>query len=34
VTSLLKQDTSRSSLKAKRKRAGWNTDFLETLLFG
>lgn len=34
VTSLLKQDTSRSSLKAKRKRAGWNTDFLEKLLFG
>lgn len=34
VTSLLKQDTSRSSLKAKRKRAGWNTDFLETILFG
>lgn len=34
VTSLLKQDTSRSSLKAKRKRAGWNTDFLETVLFG
>jgi predicted transposase YbfD/YdcC len=34
VTSLLKQDTSRSTLKAKRKRAGWNTDFLETILFG
>ena len=34
VTSLLKQETSRSSLKAKRKRAGWNTDFLEKLLFG
>lgn len=34
VTSLLKQDTSKSSLKGKRKRAGWNTDFLETLLFG
>lgn len=34
VTSLLKQDTSRSSLKAKRKRAGWNTDFLEKLMFG
>lgn len=33
VTSLLKQDTSKSSLKAKRKRAGWNTDFLEKLLF-
>jgi len=34
VTSLLKQETSRSSMKAKRKRAGWNTDFLEKLLFG
>jgi predicted transposase YbfD/YdcC len=34
VTSLLKQDSSRSSLKAKRKRAGWNTTFLEKLLFG
>lgn len=34
VTSLLKQETSRSSLKAKRKRAGWNTKFLEKLLFG
>ena len=34
VTSVLRQDTSKSSLKAKRKRAGWNTKFLEKLLFG
>jgi predicted transposase YbfD/YdcC len=34
VLSLLKQDTSRGSLKGKRKRAAWSTDFLETLLFG
>jgi predicted transposase YbfD/YdcC len=34
VISLLKQDTSRGSLKGKRKRAGWNTQFLEKLLFG
>jgi predicted transposase YbfD/YdcC len=34
VTSLLKQDTSKTSLKGKRKRAGWNTNFLESLLFG
>lgn len=34
VLSLLKQDTSQGSLKGKRKRAGWNTDFLEKLLFG
>lgn len=33
VTTLLRQDTSKSSLKAKRKRAGWNTRFLEKLLF-
>lgn len=33
VISLLKQDTSRDSLKRKRKKAGWNTDFLEKLLF-
>lgn len=33
VISLLKQDTSPGSLKGKRKRAGWNTDFLENLLF-
>lgn len=30
--SLLKQDTSKGSLKGKRKKAGWNTDFLEKLL--
>lgn len=34
VTSLIKQDTSRHSLRVKRKLAGWNTDFLETLMFG
>ncbi len=34
VVTLLKQDTSRASLKSKRKKAGWNTDFLEKLLFG
>lgn len=34
VTTLLKQDTSKVSLKGKRKKAGWNTDFLEKLLFG
>jgi len=33
VTSVLRQDTSKTSLKAKRKRAGWNTRFLEKLLF-
>ena len=33
VISLLKQDTSPGSLKGKRKRAAWNTDFLEKLLF-
>ena len=33
VISLLKRDTSTGSLKGKRKRAGWNTDFLEQLLF-
>ncbi len=33
VLSLLKQDTSQGSLKGKRKRAGWNTQFLEKLLF-
>ena len=31
--SLLRQDTSPGSLKGKRKRAAWNTDFLESLLF-
>lgn len=34
VISLLKQDTSKTSLKGKRKRAGWNTDFLQKLMFG
>ena len=34
VISLLKRDTSQGSLKGKRKRAGWNTEFLEKLLFG
>jgi len=34
VISLLKRDTSRGSLKGKRKRAGWNTNFLENILFG
>jgi len=33
VISLLKRDTSPGSLKGKRKRAGWNTNFLEKLLF-
>jgi len=33
VTTLLKQDTSKSSLKQKRKEAAWDTDFLEMLLF-
>lgn len=32
VISLLKRDTSQGSLKGKRKRAGWNTKFLENLL--
>jgi predicted transposase YbfD/YdcC len=34
VLSLLKRDTSRGSLKGKRKRAAWSTSFLEKLLFG
>ena len=34
VTTLLKQDTSKSSLKQKRKEAAWDTRFLEKLLFG
>lgn len=34
VTTLLKQDTSKSSLKQKRKEAAWDTGFLEKLLFG
>lgn len=33
VTGILKRDTSKSSLKGKRKRAGWDTSFLEKLLF-
>lgn len=33
VLSLLKRDTSEGSLKRKRKRAGWSTEFLESLLF-
>lgn len=33
VTTLLKRDTTKRSLKQKRKKAGWNTDFLEKLLF-
>jgi predicted transposase YbfD/YdcC len=32
AVSLLKQDDSKGSLKGKRKRAGWNTDFLTHLL--
>lgn len=34
VLSLLKQDTSLESLKRKRKKAAWSTDFIEKLLFG
>lgn len=34
VTTLLKRDTSKSSLKQKRKEAAWDTAFLEKLLFG
>lgn len=34
VTTLLRRDTSKSSLKQKRKEAAWDTDFLEKLLFG
>ena len=33
VTTLLKQDTSKTSLKQKRKEAAWDTQFLEKLLF-
>jgi hypothetical protein len=33
VISLLKRDTSQGSLKGKRKKAAWSTDFLEKLLF-
>ncbi|GAB5515688.1 MAG: hypothetical protein Rhob2KO_34130 [Rhodopirellula baltica] len=32
VTTLFKQDTPKRSLKQKRKKAGWNTDFLEKLM--
>ena len=31
ITTILKRDTSRGSMKGKRKRAGWNTRFLEKL---
>lgn len=34
VLSLLKRDTSRGSLKCKRKKAAWSTAFIEKLLFG
>lgn len=34
VISLLKRDTSKGSMKGKRKKAAWSTDFLEQLLFG
>jgi predicted transposase YbfD/YdcC len=34
VTTMLKKDTTKKSLKQKRKKAGWNTYFLEKLLFG
>ena len=34
VISLLKRDKSNGSLIGKRKRAAWNTEFLEKLLFG
>jgi predicted transposase YbfD/YdcC len=33
VTTLLKRDSFKRSLKQKRKKAGWNTEFLEKLLF-
>ena len=33
ATTLLKRDTSKSSLKQKRKEAAWDTSFLEKLLF-
>lgn len=32
VISLLKRDTSKGSLRGKRKQAAWNTDFLESVL--
>ena len=34
VISLLKQDSSKGSLKGKRKKAAWSTEFLENILFG
>jgi predicted transposase YbfD/YdcC len=34
VISLLKRDTSKGSMKGKRKKAAWSTEFLEKLLFG
>jgi predicted transposase YbfD/YdcC len=34
VITLLKRDTSKGSLKGKRKKAAWSTEFLENLLFG
>ena len=33
VTTLLKRDTCKRSLKQKRKKAGWNTEFLQKVLF-
>jgi len=33
VTTLSKRDTCKRNLKLKRKKAGWNTEFLERLLF-
>ena len=34
VIGLIKRDTSRGSIKGKRKRAAWSTKFLEKTLFG
>lgn len=34
VISLLKRDTSKGSLKNKRKKAAWSVEFLEKILFG
>jgi predicted transposase YbfD/YdcC len=34
VISLLKRDTSKGSLKNKRKKAAWSVEFLENILFG
>lgn len=33
VTTLLKRDTTKKSLRRKRKMAGWNTEFLQKLMF-